>query len=101
MTLVVEAFKVKADGLGSETLVPMDDWVEVGVFAGGEEEPLYLRRHRVRSGAQTITVTVPRAPARAGLDPRHLLIDRQPSDNLVDVRPEEGAPDGRRTSLTP
>jgi len=29
--------------------------------------------HRIRSGDQTITVTVPREPALAGIDPYHLL----------------------------
>jgi hypothetical protein len=41
--------------------------------------------HRIRSGPQTITVTVPERPARAGIDPRHLLIDVQPADNVADV----------------
>jgi hypothetical protein len=41
--------------------------------------------HRVRSGPQTITVTVPRRPERAGIDPRHLLIDVRPGDNVVEV----------------
>ena len=48
----------------------MDDWVEIGVF--GEGEP-YREKHRIRSGQQTITVTVPRKPTRAGIDPQNLL----------------------------
>ena len=91
VTLDVAARKVRADSVGRETETPMDDLVEIGVFAAGEEggtgAPLYLRRHRVRSGAQTITVTVPRAPARAGVDPYRRLIDRDRSDNVVDVDP--------------
>ena len=31
--------------------------------------------HRIRSTEQTITVTVPRKPAHAGIDPYHLLIE--------------------------
>jgi hypothetical protein len=46
--------------------------------------------HRVRSGPQTITVTVSGRPARAGIDPRHLLIDVTPYDNVVDI-PEPSA----------
>ena len=41
--------------------------------------------HRVRTGAQTITVTVPQRPARAGIDPRHLLIDVEPGDNVAGI----------------
>lgn len=89
VTLDVEARKVRADSLGREHEVPMDDLVEIGVFgpdSGGHRgEPLHLGRHRVHGGAQTITVTVPRKPARAGIDPRHMLIDRDGDDNVADV----------------
>ena len=76
MTLDVRARKVVVDTAGIETVVPMDDWVEVGILDEGEEsdKPLHLQLHRVRSGKQTITVTVPRKPTRAGIDPNHLLI---------------------------
>ena len=50
---------MRADSVGKETEVPMDDLVEIGVFAPGEGdglgEPLYLKQHRIRSGKQTIT----------------------------------------------
>jgi hypothetical protein len=75
---------VVVDEAGVEAEVPMDDFVEVGVFAadGGE---LYRQWHRVRSGEQTITVTVPREPAQAGIDPRRLLIDADGGDNTTEV----------------
>jgi ABC-2 type transport system permease protein len=61
----------------------------VGVYAaakeGEEGEPLYLERHRLRSGAQQLRVKVKGEPAQAGIDPRHLLIDVQPEDNLAQV----------------
>ena len=52
VTLDVVARKVRADSVGNETEVPMDDLVEIGVFATGEAAPIYLERHRIRSGAQ-------------------------------------------------
>ena len=87
VTLNVQARKVVVDEAGVETEVPVDDWVEVGVFAPageGEEsgEPLYAQKHRVRTGTQTITVTVPRKPGRAGIDPYHLLVDWETDDNV-------------------
>jgi hypothetical protein len=90
VTLDVSAQKVVVDTAGVETAMPMDDWVEIGVFAAAREgevlgRPLYLAMHRVGTGPQTITVTVPDRPARAGVDPRHLLIDDQPGDNLADI----------------
>jgi ABC-2 type transport system permease protein len=80
VTMNVEARKMRADSVGNDTDVPMNDLVEVAVFAEGTGSelgrPLYLRKHRLRSGAQTITVTVPGRPARAGVDPYQLLLNR-------------------------
>jgi hypothetical protein len=80
VTLEVRARKVVVDEAGVETEVPMDDWLEVGVFDEGER---YLQKHRIHSGTQTITVTVPQKPARAGIDPRHLLSDYGDTDPNV------------------
>ncbi|MDQ4099775.1 MAG: ABC transporter permease, partial [Chloroflexota bacterium] len=93
VTLDVRARKVVVDEAGVETEVPMDDWVEVGVFGPAEEgeesgEPLYLQKHRIRSGEQTITVTVPRKPGYAGIDAYHLLIDLEMGDNIEEVKIE-------------
>lgn len=89
VTLDVQARKVVVDEGGVESDVPMDDPIEVGVFAGapgqGLGDTLYLQQHRVRSGRQRIVVTVPHAPARAGIDPRHLLIDDRGEDNLREI----------------
>lgn len=89
VTLQVRARKVVADSAGVETEVPMDDLVQVGVFGEGEETgtPLYLQMHRVRANQQEITITVPGKPARAGIDPNHLLIDLEPDDNVAVVKP--------------
>jgi ABC-type transport system involved in multi-copper enzyme maturation permease subunit len=91
VTLRVRARKVTVDPAGIETEVPMDEWIPVGVFAPtgqGTEfgETLYMRMHRIRSGDQTITVTVPGKPADAGIDPYHLLIDLEPFDNVERVK---------------
>jgi ABC-2 type transport system permease protein len=84
VTLDVEARKRVIDEAGGETVLAMDDWVEIGVFAG--DEPIYLQKHRIRSGKQTITVTVPSRPTRAGIDPRFLLVDWATGDNVDRVR---------------
>jgi hypothetical protein len=89
VALDVRARKVVVDEDGAEQEVAMDDPIEVGAFADaadrGPGEPLYLDTHRVRSGVQRITVTVPRRPARAGIDPRRLLIDVRGDDNLREL----------------
>jgi hypothetical protein len=87
VTLDVVAKKMRADSVGHATEVPMDDVVEIGVFAQGKTiesaPPLYLKRHRIKSGKQTIRITVAREPARAGIDPYRKLIDRDGADNVV------------------
>ena len=95
ITFDVVAQKVAVDTEGVETEIPMNDLVEIGVFASAEASealgrPLHMTMHRIRTGPQTITITVPERPARAGIDPRHLLIDVAPADNFVDV-PDEPA----------
>jgi ABC-2 type transport system permease protein len=85
VTLGMRARKVVVDQAGKETEVPMDDWIEVGVF--GESEP-YIQKHHIRSGLQTITVTAPHKPTRAGIDPKNLLIDLDTENNIRDVKIE-------------
>jgi hypothetical protein len=87
VTLDVQAAKVRSDSVGNDTAVAMDDLVEIGVFAeprSGERigAPLYLGKHRIRSGQQSITVTVPGRPSRAAVDPYHKLITRHLSGLL-------------------
>lgn len=90
VTLDVMARKMRADSVGKETETPMNDFVEIGVFAppqgDRDGEPLYLKRHRIHSGRQTIRIIVPREPAHAGIDPYRKLIDREREDNVVEVR---------------
>ena len=93
VTLDVRARKEVVDSTGIETPVPMDDWVEVGVFAPAQEgeelgKPLYVQRHHIRATEQSITVTVPHKPAWAGIDPYHLLIDPKMDDNIAEVKTE-------------
>lgn len=85
VTLEVMAQKLRADGSGIETATPMNDLVEVGIFAPGKEDPIYLTRHRIRTGQQTIRIIVPQEPSRAGVDPYRKLIERERDDNVVDV----------------
>jgi ABC-2 type transport system permease protein len=86
VTLDVRARKLVVDEAGIETEVAMEDWVEVGVF--GEGEP-YREKRQIRSGRHRITVTVPRKPTSAGIDPDDLLVDLDPENNVKDVKIEK------------
>lgn len=77
--------KVVVDTTGTESEVPMNDWIEIGIFGEGKPKPFFLQKHRIHSGKQSIQVTVPFPPARAGVDPNDLLIDLEPEDNIKRV----------------
>jgi hypothetical protein len=85
VTLNLVARKMRANGIGVETPTPMNDLVEVGIFDHEKDEPIYLVRHRIRSGRQTLRIVVPREPARAGIDPNGKLIETERGDNVVEV----------------
>jgi ABC-2 type transport system permease protein len=88
--LDLEARKVVVDTKGAETAVPLDDPVEIGVYGAGGSATrgleLYRSMHRIRAGVQRVTVVVDKKPVRAGIDPRYLLIDDEPADNLKDIK---------------
>jgi ABC-2 type transport system permease protein len=93
VTLDLDVRKEVVNPAGVATPVPMDDLVEIGVFAPAEKGErlgrlIYLQKHRIRAGKQTITVTVPEKPGRAGIDPYHLLIEWERDDNGAKVRSE-------------
>jgi ABC-2 type transport system permease protein len=83
VALDVDARKRVIDEAGVETVLAMDDWVEIGVYAG--DQRIVLEQRRIRSGKQTITVTVPSRPTHAGIDPRFFLGDWVTADNVAKV----------------
>src|SRR5690606_26219820 len=85
VALDVVATQMRSDSIGHATEISMNDLIEIGVFADGKDEPLYLKRHRIVSGRQTIRVVVPSEPARAGIDPWRKLFDNDRLDNVVEV----------------
>ena len=85
--LTVQARKFKADGSGNETPMILNDYVDIGVFAGAKDHeiPLSLKKEKITQETQTFEVVVDQMPTRAGIDPYNKLIDRIPDDNIIDV----------------
>jgi len=89
--LTVDARKYRADGQGAETEVPLDAWIDVGIFgARGEGDPpegkvLLLEKRRITGPEMVVEVVVDEQPVKAGIDPFNKLIDRNPEDNLTGV----------------
>jgi aminopeptidase N len=87
VTLVVDARKMRANGDGAESEIPVHDLIEVGVFKGkkNSEEPLQTEKVWITQPRTTLEFTVSEPPTRAAIDPYSKLVDRNPEDNWVDV----------------
>ncbi len=80
------------DDKGNVTPFPMNDYVEIAIYANSPQgdlgEVLYLKKHQLRSGEQTIKIKVPKEPDLAGIDPNRLLIDQETYDNIIQIKAE-------------
>lgn len=90
VTLVLNARKITVDTVGVEAEIPMNDWLEVGVYGSRKQSErsdpiLHLQKHRITSGRNTIVVEVSEPPSRAGVDPNNLMIDLDPDDNIKKI----------------
>jgi|CXWL01.1.fsa_nt_gi ABC-type transport system involved in multi-copper enzyme maturation permease subunit len=95
--LVLATKKAYADGQGVESETPIDDWIDVGVFAKkakaadgkpaakDDETVLYLEKHHLKGGETTLQLVVDGEPAEAGVDPYNKLVDRNSDDNRKSV----------------
>ncbi|WP_338845709.1 M1 family aminopeptidase [Massilia sp. W12] len=89
VTLKFDAGKVRADELGKETPMQMNDWVEFGVD-DENGKPLLREKRWIKRGEQSLQFVVAAKPAKAGIDPDNKLIDRKPADNMVRLELENG-----------
>jgi ABC-2 type transport system permease protein len=87
VTLTVQARKLKSDGNGVETPMPMNDFIDVGLLTGkkNHEKVLYLKKEKFTAEKQTFEILVDEMPTHAGIDPQNKLIDRDADDNTMDV----------------
>lgn len=77
VTLQMENRKLKADTIGNEVEVPLNDWVDVGLFKDADQkELLALERIKFNANEQSYTFTVDTIPAKAAIDPKRILIER-------------------------
>lgn len=87
----VHAAAYHADGKGRQTPTGLVVPLEVGVFAQPvnaavqHEPPLYLAKLPLRTGDDTIAVTVAGKPYAAAIDPCHELADLRPDDGRARV----------------
>lgn len=88
VTLKTSSQKFRADSLGKETEIPVNDYIDIGVFAKppGKRnltgKPLVLTRVKITQKENVFTFRTKEKPYQAGIDPYNYLIDRIPDDNL-------------------
>lgn len=90
VTLDIESSKIKADSLGNETKVAINDWIDIGFFMDSDEERLYhQKRVKFDKKKSSISVLLDSLPVKAAIDPRHILIDRVFKDNIKSISLED------------
>ncbi|RYZ52361.1 MAG: hypothetical protein EOP49_09630 [Sphingobacteriales bacterium] len=87
VTVKTSSEKFRSDSLGRETKVPVNDFMDIAVFAKagdgkGLGKMLQHRRVKITGRDSSFTFLVNEKPYQAGIDPFNCLIDRLPDDNL-------------------
>ncbi len=86
--------KFYADSLGAESEVPVNDWIDIGVYTedqAGKDSLIYVDRRKITQRENTFSVVVNHQPTKAAIDPNALLIDRVPDDNEKKVSAQQEA----------
>ncbi len=83
--LTVLSKKFRAEETGEERQIEHQDWIDIGVL-DAEGEYLYRAKHQLHEETTTLTLSVDAEPAKAGIDPMVMLVDRNASDNVKTVQ---------------
>ena len=87
VTLTVGSTKFKADTLGKSKSVPVNDWMDIGIFTQQDvkgkkvDKELLFKKIKMDQPVKTFEFIVDKEPFSAGLDPYNKLIDRMPDNN--------------------
>ena len=86
ISLEIESRKFRADSIGNEKSVPLDEWVDIGFFTDGDEKELIgQERIKIVENLSKLSFQLDTLPAKAAIDPRHLLVDKVYSDNTKTI----------------
>ncbi len=85
--------KFRADSLGKEKAVLLNDFIDIGIFAEPSNKKnlgkaLVYKRVRLNKKENTFTFKIKDKPYQVGIDPYNYLIDRIPDDNVKKVEEE-------------
>jgi ABC-2 type transport system permease protein len=91
LTITLDAKLNFANGEGVETEQELSQMIDIGLFSEdpnkieNKEQVLYLQKHALVSGKNTIVLTVKEKPNFVGVDPFVKLIDRDSKDNIYQL----------------
>ena len=82
----IESKKNKADSIGNEKSVLLDEWIDIGFFIDEDEKELVgQKRIKIVENTSNLSIQLDTLPVKAAIDPRHLLIDKVYSDNTKTI----------------
>lgn len=86
VTFHTSSEKFTSDTLGTQTAIPVNDYIDIGVFAQPENKnpgkELIYKRMKIDKAENTFTFHTTEKPYQVGIDPYNYLIDRLSEDNL-------------------
>ena len=90
--LILNTEKYTVDSLGMKSTIPINDWIDVGVYGvnkAGTDSLIYLEKHQFSTTETPLTITVNQKPSKVGIDPLYKLIEIEKADNLITLIEEE------------
>jgi ABC-type transport system involved in multi-copper enzyme maturation permease subunit len=88
LNIVLHADKLVADEKGTQTTQALAEQIDIGVFSvdpdqtSGESGVIYLKKHQLTTGENSIELVLDQKPLYVGVDPFVRLIDRDGADNI-------------------
>ncbi len=88
LTITIDAKLMRADGDGQETEIDFKDNVDIGLFSDdpssltASNHVMYLQKHSIKTGTNTVVVVVDELPKYVGVDPFVRMVDRDSEDNI-------------------
>jgi hypothetical protein len=87
----VECTKFRADSLGREDEIPMNDWIDIAIFSKEvndstkKEEEIFLQKFKIEEKNKDFEFIIDHKPSKVGIDPYLKLIDRHRNDNTKSI----------------
>lgn len=79
----LESFKYRADTLGTESPVLLNEWVDVGFYSDEDEKELfYKKRIYIDEAEKSYRFELKQKPLKVAIDPQRIYIERDIKDNV-------------------